>query len=244
MQSFSWKFYWVWPLVHSKIIPDVMFVAVIFIALLITLNCPCCPMLNSIQFALQSWEQYILEGLYILPWVVSWLMLSLIHSFIDVMWLKSFIYRSFPVHFDKNRFLNWFEIGLLVKMVLSPMCVECLPVFQEYSLFVSMLPGLKLVQLIWAAARGKHKWQDDICNWTINFISGIFYRIRDDTLQTRYNLFGCLAWRVVSMLLALKLDQLIRAAAWGKHVIHTYIDRNTVHINRKTGLQYGIQFQF
>ena len=100
--------------------------------------------------------------------------------------------------------------------------------FQEYNLFVSMLPGLKLVQLIWAAARGRHKWQDDICNWTINFISGIFYRIRDDTLQTWYNLIGCLAWHVVSMLLALKLDQLIRAAARGKHGIHTYIHRNTV----------------
>ena len=171
---------------------------------------------------------------------------AFINSFIHSCNVVEVIYvdRSFPVHFDKNRFLNWFEIGLLVKMVLSPMGVECLPVFQEYSLFVSMLLGLKLVQLIWAAARGRHKWQDDICNWTINFISGIFYRIRDDTLQTRYNLFGCLAWHVVSMLLALKLDQLIRAAAWGKHVIHTYIDRNTVHINRKTGLQYGIQFQF
>ena len=113
-------------------------------------------------------------------------------------------------------------------MALSPMGVKCLPVFQVYSLFVSMLLGLNLVQLIWAAARGRHKWQDDICNWTINFISGIFYRIRDDTLQTWYNLIGCLAWHVVSMLLALKLDQLIRAVAIGKHGIHTYIHRNTV----------------
>ena len=168
-----------------------MFVAVIFIALLITLNCVCCPMLNSIQFALQSWERYILEGLYILPWVVSSLM-------------------------------------LLAKMALSPMGVKCLPVFQEYSLFVSMLLGLNLVQLIWAAARSRHKWQDDICNWTINFISGIFYRIRDDTLQAWYNLISCLAWHVVSMLLALKLDQLIRAVAIGKNGIHTYIHSNTV----------------
>ena len=167
-------------------------------------------MLYSIQFALQSWEQYILKGLCILSWPSSILIHAFINSQIDL------------------EFLNWFEIGLLVKMALSPMGVKCLPVFQEYSLFVSMLLGLNLVQLIWAAARGRHKWQDDICNWTINFISGIFYRIRDDTLQTRYNLFGCLAWHVVSMLLALKLDQLIRAVAIGKHGIHTYIHRNTV----------------
>ena len=64
--------------------------------------------------------------------------------------------RSLSVQFDKNRFLGWFEIGILVKMVLSPMGTGSLPVFQEYSLFVSMLLALKLDQLIWAAARGKH----------------------------------------------------------------------------------------
>ena len=116
MQSSSWKFYWAWPSVYFKNIQDVMFVAVIFIALLITLNCACCPMLNSIQFALQYWEQYILEGLYILPWVVSSLMLSLIHSFNHCCNVVEVIYvdRSLSVHFDKNRFLNWFGILKLI----------------------------------------------------------------------------------------------------------------------------------
>ena len=42
------------PSVYSKNMPNFMFVAVIFIPLLITLNCTCCLMLYSIQFALQS----------------------------------------------------------------------------------------------------------------------------------------------------------------------------------------------
>ena len=61
-----------------------MFVATIFISLLVTLNCPHCPMLNSIQFALQFQEQYIIQGL--LHFVLNSLlthafMNSFIHSF-------------------------------------------------------------------------------------------------------------------------------------------------------------------
>ena len=78
-----------------------MFVAVIFIALLITLSCPCCPMVNSIQ-------QYILEGLYILSWPGSILNHAFINSFIHCFDMIGVIYvdRSLSVHFDKNWFLN------------------------------------------------------------------------------------------------------------------------------------------
>ena len=85
-----------------------MFVAFILIALLITLNSPCCPMVNPIQFALQSWEQYILEGLYISSWPGSILTHAFIYSFIHCFNMIGVIYadRSLSVHFDKNWFLN------------------------------------------------------------------------------------------------------------------------------------------
>ena len=85
-----------------------MFVAVIFIALLITLNCPCCPMVNSICIAVLGTVAYVLEGLYILSWPGSMLTHAFINSFIHCFNMIGVIYvdRSLSVHFDKNRFLN------------------------------------------------------------------------------------------------------------------------------------------
>jgi len=109
MQSYSWKFYWVWPLIYSKNIPEVMFVAVIFIALLITLNCPCCPCnveLNLIRIAVlgtvytcRSWPGNILTHAFINLFIHCFNMIGVIY-----------VDGSLSVHFDKNRFLNWFGI--------------------------------------------------------------------------------------------------------------------------------------
>ena len=68
--------------------------------------------LNSIRIAVLGTVAYVLEGLYILSWPGSMLTHAFINSFIHCFNMIGVIYvdRSLSVHFDKNRFLNWFGI--------------------------------------------------------------------------------------------------------------------------------------